>query len=977
MPAQDQLEIIDPAGRIRFYPLDLAKGITNIGRHIDNDIVINRPGVAPFHAMLDHRSKPYTLVVLAQREKTSLDNEPAPINIPTPLNNWASLEIGGHQIIFLSGDSPQPPEALAAPVAVAAAPAQTATTEPPQVLPLVPPLTPANLTPVAQPIPVDPTAALSVEYSTRALSLDAGQSATLDLTIINGGYKTLLFQIAVESLDPAWVNINPAQLELNSRQRATVSLTFAVPPNTTANAGTQTALVSVITPAYPDWKNQSRISLTINPVSDFAVSALSPRVQSLYSNQPYVQTTFEVTNRGNNDNAFRLTGEDERFNCRCEFKLPGETLYQPRQAELRLHPGETGKVTTRISPITRRNIGLGARHHFFTITVAPQSGGHLPRSLLGEVREQPLIGTPLLILAAVILLALFALALRPSISTFSASPVEVAAGQSVTLTWSASPLSSLRISPDVGNVIGPDGRMSITPTHDTVYTLIAENFLSWISPSLFRATREVKVLVDPVLPSILFTTDRESVAAGDSVTLSWQVSNADELVLINNGLPEAIPQGQYNSSKSVKVDQDTVFVLTARNKFTTVDGVSATINVRVNGSLPVTVPPNQPTQSQSSSQQPVVDRFEVSPASITAGQQVTIYWSVSGVDKVQIDPLPGEFPASGNLVVSPDQTTAYTLTATNGTTPVRLVKQVIVNPAPGAPTIVSLTANPSTVAPGSPESHAVKIAWQVTGESTDIQLAGPGLAPSTHLPATGDLTVSVDNTATFTLSALNGSLTTIQSVQVNVTAPSPILTGVSPNTATAGTTTQTITVTGSNFVTGSAVQWNGSARATTYISANQLSASLTAADLANAGTFNITVFNPAPGGGVSAPQAFTVNNPAPIISSLSPNSAPAGTSSLTLVINGSGFSSQTQVRWNGSQRAVSSFSTTQLSVNISSSDLATAGTVTVSVVNPVPGGGSDAAIFTIVAATDTPTPTVTPVPTATTIPASPAPPPGP
>ncbi len=434
-------------------------------------------------------------------------------------------------------------------------------------------------------------------------------------------------------------------------------------------------------------------------------------------------------------------------------------------------------------------------------------------------------------------------------------------------------------------------------------------------------------------------------------------------MLVTNGTPEAIPQGQYNSSKSVKVDQDTVFVLTARNKFTTADGVSATIQVHVSGSAPsATLPPSQPTQGTSSSQQPVVDRFEVSPESITAGQQVTIYWSVSGVDKVQIDPLPGEFPASGNLVVSPDQTTAYTLTATNGTTPVRLVKQVIVNAAPGAPHIDSLTANPTSVAPGSAESRSVKISWQVSGQSTDIQLAGPGLGPSTNLPATGDLTVSVDNTSTFTLTALNGSLTSVQSVQVTVTSPTPILTGVSPNTATAGTTTQTITVTGSNFVTNSVVQWNGSARATTYISANQLTAALTAADLANAGTSNVTVFTPAPGGGTSAPQAFTVNNPAPVISSLSPNSAPAGTTSLTLVINGTGFTSQTQVRWNGSQRAVSSYSSTQLSVSLSASDLATAGTVTVSVINPTPGGGSDASVFTIVAATNTPEPTATTAP---------------
>jgi hypothetical protein len=83
------------------------------------------------------------------------------------------------------------------------------------------------------------------------------------------------------------------------------------------------------------------------------------------------------------------------------------------------------------------------------------------------------------------------------------------------------------------------------------------------------------------------------------------------------------------------------------------------------------------------------------------------------------------------------------------------------------------------------------------------------------------------------------------------------------------------------------------------------------------------------------------------------------------VINGSGFNTQTIVRWNGSPRMVSAVTPTQITVLITASDIAAAGTATVSVVNPVPGGGSDASVFTIVAPTPTATPTLTPTPTAT------------
>jgi hypothetical protein len=54
------------------------------------------------------------------------------------------------------------------------------------------------------------------------------------------------------------------------------------------------------------------------------------------------------------------------------------------------------------------------------------------------------------------------------------------------------------------------------------------------------------------------------------------------------------------------------------------------------------------------------------------------------------------------------------------------------------------------------------------------------------------------------------------------------------------------------------VRWNGGDRATTFVSGGQLTAAITAADLTTAGSFPVTVYTPAPGGGTSAAAAFTV-----------------------------------------------------------------------------------------------------------------------
>jgi DNA-binding beta-propeller fold protein YncE len=61
----------------------------------------------------------------------------------------------------------------------------------------------------------------------------------------------------------------------------------------------------------------------------------------------------------------------------------------------------------------------------------------------------------------------------------------------------------------------------------------------------------------------------------------------------------------------------------------------------------------------------------------------------------------------------------------------------------------------------------------------------------------------------------------------------------------------TLTMTGTNFVPSSVIQWNGSPRPTSFVSGTQLKASIPASDIAAPGAANITAFNPAPGGGTS------------------------------------------------------------------------------------------------------------------------------
>lgn len=88
--------------------------------------------------------------------------------------------------------------------------------------------------------------------------------------------------------------------------------------------------------------------------------------------------------------------------------------------------------------------------------------------------------------------------------------------------------------------------------------------------------------------------------------------------------------------------------------------------------------------------------------------------------------------------------------------------------------------------------------------------------------------------------------------------PLPSLTSISPNSATAGGPAFTLTVTGTNFVSGSIVQWNGSDRTTGFVSSTQLTATIPATDISAAGVAYVSVVNPAPVAGTSNAQPFYI-----------------------------------------------------------------------------------------------------------------------
>ena len=182
---------------------------------------------------------------------------------------------------------------------------------------------------------------------------------------------------------------------------------------------------------------------------------------------------------------------------------------------------------------------------------------------------------------------------------------------------------------------------------------------------------------------------------------------------------------------------------------------------------------------------------------------------------------------------------------------------------------------------------------------------------------------------------------------------------ISPNSAVAGGAAFTLTINGTNFVASSMVNFGGAAAPATFVNSTQLTAAIPASSIVSAGTPAVTVTNPAPGGGTSNAINFTVTSSAsavPTINGLFPSCVPAGEQFIDsvnnqLTVSGLNFVASSVVRWNGSDRPTTLDPNSQnmiLIAQISASDIAAAGTATVTVFNPAPGGGtSNTSTFTI------------------------------
>lgn len=313
----------------------------------------------------------------------------------------------------------------------------------------------------------------------------------------------------------------------------------------------------------------------------------------------------------------------------------------------------------------------------------------------------------------------------PAVKSFGAEPSTITQGQEAKLSWDVSEATSVTIDPGIGTV-SLSGIQVVSPEVTTTYHLTAANNAGPVSASVVVTVKEPP---EPAITS--FSASKNSISAGESVTLQWKVARAS-YVNIDQGIGIVISSGE----RRVTPTKTTTYTINATNA---VGSATASVTVTV-----------------AAAGVPVINSFTVNPDIIAVSDNSTLGWDVSGATSVSIDQGIGSVLATGTTIVSPAETTTYTITARNNAGTVTASAKVTV--ASELPEITSFTVSKSSIS----AEESVTLQWNITGATSASIDPGVGVVSGTST------TVSPTVTTTYTLTATNSHGSNTETVTVTV-----------------------------------------------------------------------------------------------------------------------------------------------------------------------------------------------------------------
>jgi hypothetical protein len=245
----------------------------------------------------------------------------------------------------------------------------------------------------------------------RRLEVTPGEAAALEVTLVNNGAWSALFEVTVEGwIDERWCDDLPVRAQLQPGEHYPLTITLTPPREPSCQAGEHPLAVVVRSPRYAGHVTRLAATVVVRPFVAFTFGPLRPRRLSTSWFQRSATLLAPLTNQGNVPATFQLHALDRRGQCDYRF-LAGANAEGMDSAKLVVPPGQTVQAALEVQPVAQPWVRLFPQVTPFRVTARPVDGAvddaDQRQSLDAEVSCAPLVGP--WGLAALGLLALVAL----------------------------------------------------------------------------------------------------------------------------------------------------------------------------------------------------------------------------------------------------------------------------------------------------------------------------------------------------------------------------------------------------------------------------------------------------------------------------------------------------------------------------------------------------------------------------------------
>ena len=347
---EDQIFILTANHTSRTVPIHKA-GMT-VGSKPDNDIVLDDPLVAQYHARIERGDGHYQVIDLNSVSGTFLGDLRLHAGVPVEWapdvtlrigENWLGLRPAGGEAV---PEETVPSQALAAQNQALTAPSQ-ALAEPGQALPEIDP----NL------IHWSAGKQIGVYAATEQVSIAPGNSSTVSMVLYNQGQSTDHFRLNVSGVPLSWLGSIPSVETVPAQAEQQADLLIDLPQAPTSRAGRHVVTVQVTSQEMPTEQVEVTITLTVLAYANFSCT-LYPETHA-----PDKPAQVKIENLGNMPETFSISVNDPSGKLKIELG----------SEQCKIAEGESALVDLHVTPPVDL-LGFEKRAYPFTLEVRSGAG---------------------------------------------------------------------------------------------------------------------------------------------------------------------------------------------------------------------------------------------------------------------------------------------------------------------------------------------------------------------------------------------------------------------------------------------------------------------------------------------------------------------------------------------------------------------------------------------------------------------------